>query len=135
MRWGVLLGIGLAAAATGLVAERFWPGGPADGGTDADVSDDAPLPLPPLPSRIAQGDRYDRCLAMVGDDPRGVEEFTAAWDPAHTDDGATQCLALARIALGDAASGAQLLQTLAESPGGRPARPAPSSMTRPRRRG
>lgn len=74
---------------------------------------DAALPLPPVPPRIAQGDRYEGCLAMLATDPEGAQALAEAWQTAGGGDGAEHCLALARIDLGDAEEGAALLEHLA----------------------
>jgi tetratricopeptide (TPR) repeat protein len=70
-----------------------------------------PLPVPPLPPRIAEGPRYEQCLAMLPDDPRGAADFAAGW----TDGGeaAAHCQAMAQVALGDAETGAGRLEQLA----------------------
>jgi tetratricopeptide (TPR) repeat protein len=72
-----------------------------------------PLPLPPVPPRIAQGEQYERCLAMLPDDPAGAQGLAESWLAAAGGEGAEHCRALARIGLGDPATGAALLEGLA----------------------
>ena len=70
-----------------------------------------PLPVPPVPPRLAEGSRYEQCLAMLADDPRGAATFAAGW----TDGGeaAAHCQAMAEVALGEVETGAGHLQHLA----------------------
>lgn len=77
------------------------------------IEDDGPLPIPPVPPRIAEGDDYDKCLAMLTNDPAGAETFAEAWEATGGGDGATHCLGLATIALGEPEKGAQILEDLA----------------------
>jgi tetratricopeptide (TPR) repeat protein len=74
---------------------------------------DPSLPVPPVPPRIAEGADYEKCLAMLSDDPSGAYVFADAWIATGGGDGATHCEALAKIALGDPAAGADMLQKLA----------------------
>lgn len=99
------LGGGLLAAG----GAAWWRSGPAP----APAAEDVKLPIPPVPPRIAQGERYEQCLALVPDDPRGAELQAESWRGEGGGAGAAHCLALARIALGDAASGADLLTRIA----------------------
>jgi tetratricopeptide (TPR) repeat protein len=73
--------------------------------------DDAPLPIPPVAPRIAEGDQYDRCMDMLADDPAGADALATAWKAGG--EAATQCHALAQVELGNPAAGAALLTTLA----------------------
>jgi tetratricopeptide (TPR) repeat protein len=98
----------LAVAATGAWRE-MRPAPEAAG----DAEPDAQLPIPPVPPRIAQGDDYERCLAMLGTDPEGAQALAETWQTAGGGDGADHCLALARIELGDPQEGATLLERLA----------------------
>jgi tetratricopeptide (TPR) repeat protein len=77
------------------------------------VVPDSPLPVPPVPPRIAQGPDYERCLAMLYDDPQGASAFAETWAAAGGSDGAAHCQALAQIELGNAESGAEMLEALA----------------------
>src|SRR5579875_1501012 len=79
------------------------------------VQQDTPLPLPPAPPRIAQGDQYDPCLSMLADDPEGAASFAESWQSAGGGEGATHCRALAEIAVGNAQTGADMLEHLAEA--------------------
>ncbi len=79
---------------------------------DADAAD---LPLPPVPPRVAEGPDYERCMAMLTSDPEGANNFADAWVATGGGEGATHCLALAKVALGDVATGADMLEKLAAS--------------------
>ncbi len=103
----------LAVAAVGL-----WQGWRRDApietaATDADS--DSPLPVPPVPPRIAEGADYEQCLGMLALDPVGARDFAESWLPRGGGEGATHCLALARVELGSPAEGAKMLQDLAGS--------------------
>jgi tetratricopeptide (TPR) repeat protein len=74
-----------------------------------------PMPLPPIPPRIAQGPDYASCLDMLDADPQGASAFADTWAASGGLDGAIHCKALARIALGDAEAGARMLARLAAS--------------------
>ena len=71
------------------------------------------LPIPPVPPRVAEGDDYERCLAMVNDDPDGADAFADAWEATGGGEGAAHCHALAQVALGNAEDGAAMLEKLA----------------------
>jgi len=75
--------------------------------------DSAPLPIPPVAPRIAEGDQYDRCMDMLADDPAGADALATSWKGGG--EAAMQCHALAQVELGNPASGAALLTTLAAS--------------------
>lgn len=77
------------------------------------ASPETPLPIPPVPPRIAQGEQYESCLAMLTDDPAGASALAEGWQATGGGDGAAHCLALARIALGEPEMGAQMLESLA----------------------
>lgn len=74
--------------------------------------DDSPIPIPPVPPRIANGDQYDRCMDMLADDPAGADAMATAWRGGG--EAATHCHALAQIELGNPAAGAALLMSLAD---------------------
>jgi tetratricopeptide (TPR) repeat protein len=71
------------------------------------------LPIPPVPPRIAEGEDYENCMAMLGSDPAGANTFADAWEATGGGEGATHCHALAQIALGDVETGAEMLEKLA----------------------
>ena len=75
--------------------------------------DDATIPIPPVPPRIAEGGQYDRCMDMLADDPAGADALATAWRTGG--EPATHCHALAQIELGNPAAGAALLTTLAST--------------------
>ncbi len=93
-----------SAAIAGLYACR--PGAPV-----ATAASD--LPVPPFPPRIAHGDDYEHCLALLAKDPAGAQALAEAWQARNGDMGASHCLALAQIALGQPATGAAMLEHLA----------------------
>jgi tetratricopeptide (TPR) repeat protein len=78
----------------------------------AEAAED-PLPIPPVPPRIAEGEDYDKCLGMLNSDPSGAFAFADAWT--NGGEAAAHCRALAQIALGDADLGADQLDALAAS--------------------
>ena len=81
------------------------------------------LPVPPVPPRIAEGAEYESCLAMLTADPAGAKAYAEAWRTRGGGEGATHCLGLAEIGLGDTEQGAEILQKLAnDSPGSNVAR-------------
>ncbi len=77
----------------------------------ADTGED--LPIPPVPPRIAEGADYEKCMAMLGDDPEGANNFADAWQATGGGEGADHCLALAKLQLGDVETGAGMLEKLA----------------------
>jgi tetratricopeptide (TPR) repeat protein len=83
--------------------------------TAESADEEAPMPIPPAPPRLASGDRYERCFAQIPDDPEGAADYAESWATAGGGDGAAHCLALARVALGDTADGAGMLDKLAAS--------------------
>lgn len=73
------------------------------------------LPFPPVPPRIAEGEDYENCMAMLASDPEGADSFADAWEATGGGEGAEHCHALAKIALGDVEAGAAMLEKLAGS--------------------
>jgi len=80
------------------------------GSQDTETSS-APLPVPPVPPRLEESARYEQCLAMLPDDPRGAAGFAEAWTDGG--EGAAHCGALAEVALGEEETGADHLEHLA----------------------
>ena len=118
MRRGLTFGgvpaVAIAAAlATVLVASALIWSGSGWFGLTSSASDDLPLPLPPIPPRIAEGEDYDKCLSMLNTDPEGASAFADAWEATGGGEGATHCRALAELALGEAETGATLMDKLA----------------------
>jgi len=106
----ILAGVA-ALLLAGLGGGAWWELAPGPDAADAaDV--EAPLPLPPVPPRIAQGDQYESCLAMLPTDPEGAQALAETWETAGGGDAAEHCLALARIELGDPEEGATLLEKI-----------------------
>ena len=135
--WSVVAPTGRAAYVAALMRRRTLPGGvPAmvlaaavaillvggglimagsDWRLSYDSANDLPLPLPPIPPRIAEGEDYDKCLSMLNTDPEGASAFADAWEATGGGEGATHCRALAELALGEAETGAALMDKLAGS--------------------
>ena len=82
--------------------------------TDEDDQSEV-LPIPPVPPRIAEGEDYERCMAMLASDPEGANSFADAWQATGGGEGADHCLALAQVQLGDVQNGAEMLEKLATS--------------------
>ncbi len=70
-----------------------------------------PLPVPPVPPRVAEGPRYEQCLAMLPDDPRGAANLAESWTDGG--EGAAHCRAMAEVSLGDVETGAKNLEQVA----------------------
>jgi tetratricopeptide (TPR) repeat protein len=121
-RW-ILTAVALAAAlpaTTPLAAQpaalsaNVSPAPPAAAPDVEDApADDTPIPVPPVPPRIAEGDTYDKCMDMLADDPAGADALATAWRGGG--EAAAHCHALAQIELGNPASGAALLVSLART--------------------
>jgi len=105
---GTLVLIGAVAGGTGWWLMRDARDPPS---VIAPPTDD--LPVPPFPPRIADDDRYDKCMTMLADDPEGAEAIATSWQATGGGDGAIHCQALAKIANGEPASGADMLEKLA----------------------
>ncbi len=82
-----------------------------DAPTAAPGSAGEPLPVPPVPPRVAEGPRYEQCLAMLPDDPRGAASLAETWTDGG--EGAAHCHAMAEVSLGDVETGAKNLERLA----------------------
>jgi tetratricopeptide (TPR) repeat protein len=94
----------------GIAGITWWltaPGAPADEAL-------ADLPVPPYPPRIAEGSAYETCLDTLADDPAGAVALAETWQAGGGGDGALHCRGLALIALGNPASGAELLERVAQ---------------------
>lgn len=103
-------GVALLLAAVAGLGVWYWLQSAPGEMEDADAEQ---LPIPPVPPRIAQGADYERCLAMLTTDPAGAGVFAEAWEATGGGDGATHCLALSKIALGEPGHGAEMLEQLA----------------------
>ena len=77
------------------------------------------LPVPPVPPRLAEGARYEQCLAMLADDPRGAADLADSWRDGG--EAAAHCRALSAVALGDVEAGAAALEQLAAASRAAPA--------------
>jgi tetratricopeptide (TPR) repeat protein len=74
---------------------------------------DLGLPVPPFPPRIAEGEAYEHCLAMLANDPAGASALAENWLASGGGSGAAHCGALAQVALGRPEAGAAQLEALA----------------------
>jgi hypothetical protein len=72
------------------------------------------LPVPPFPPRIAEGSAYETCLDTLAGDPTGAVALAETWQADGGGDGAVHCRGLALIASGKPASGAAVLEQLAQ---------------------
>ncbi len=101
----------LVLAACALIwAVPSWRGGGAP-----EQAEEAPLPIPPVPPRIAEGDQYEHCLSMLNTDPAGANGFAETLEAAGGGDGALHCHGLAQVALGNAETGATMMEALARA--------------------
>ena len=109
--------IGAAALAVLIAAGGgtwwFLAAGNASQSADSVEAPAEPLPIPPVPPRIAEGPEYEKCLAMVGANPAGAKAFAEAWEATGGGEGAIHCRALAEVQLGDPESGADAMEKLA----------------------
>ncbi|MBU8543940.1 MULTISPECIES: tetratricopeptide repeat protein [Roseomonadaceae] len=72
------------------------------------------LPTPPQPPpRLTEAPEFERCLTLLRSDPEAARRFAENWDAAGGGEGARQCTALALLAMGEPASAAQRLESLA----------------------
>lgn len=102
---GALAALVLAGAVSGL----WWDAG------QAPAPPAASLPVPPFPPRIAAGETYEHCLAVLADDPDSAKPIADAWAAAGGGDGAAHCQGLALIATGRPDLGAERLEQLAKT--------------------
>jgi tetratricopeptide (TPR) repeat protein len=122
-RPAVLL-VAALAALLGAGGALWWRQNVSASSRETPLAEDGPLPLPPAPPRIAEGDDYERCLAMLPNDPAGAAAMAEAWLPAGGGEAATHCLALSKLAFGEAETGARMLETLAAASKAPPAQRA-----------
>jgi tetratricopeptide (TPR) repeat protein len=111
-RNAAILGAGLLLAGGGLgwaLLGHASPPAEADAAASEPVAQ--PLPVPPVPPRVAEGPRYEQCLSMLSDDPRGAASFAETWTGGG--EGATHCRAMAEVSLGEVETGARDLEHLA----------------------
>jgi len=103
----------LIALLTGIaLAVHYWPWRHDDDMSEP-LEAEGPVPIPPIPPRIAESPDYDTCLGLLTSDPPGAANFAEAWEATGGGDPATQCLGLAKIALGEPDIGARILEKLA----------------------
>jgi tetratricopeptide (TPR) repeat protein len=106
----ILLGLGLAFAAGGVVWFLREPAPEGIAAPTVPVLES--LPLPPEMPRMADGPEYDRCLSLLRDDPEEAMRFAQAWDATGGGDGARHCIALAMLGLGEPDRAAERLERL-----------------------
>ena len=80
---------------------------------EREAADSIELPLPPEPPRLADGAEYERCLAMLRDDPEGALSFAEAWEATGGGEGARHCAALGQLTIGEPDRAAEQLERLA----------------------
>jgi len=80
-----------------------------------------PLPLPPVPPRIASGLEYERCLGLLTTEPESAAALARAWTERGGGEPAVHCLALSRLALGEPVPAAEELERLASASASPPA--------------
>ena len=80
---------------------------------DSAVEPNAPLPLPPVPPRIASGLEYERCLGLLTTEPETAATVAQKWADRGGGEPAVHCLALSRLALGEPVPAAEELEQLA----------------------
>ncbi len=96
-----------APPAPAAVPDAAAENAPASSGEDAD------LPIPPVPPRIAEGADYEKCLDMLATDPSGADAMATSMAEAGGGEAAQHCHALAQVELGNPETGAALLDRLA----------------------
>jgi tetratricopeptide (TPR) repeat protein len=101
----------LAVGAAGGMA--WWPRGETPEPVSPDADPAATIPVPPFPPRLAEDDRYDKCMTMIAEDPEGAEAIASSWQVSGGGDAAIHCQALAAIATGEPERGARMLEELA----------------------
>lgn len=113
MRKPLLIGLGIVVAAgLGGTAYRMRESAPQPVSVAAAPALPDNLPLPPEMPRLADGPDYDRCLALLRDDPDEAMRFAQAWDATGGGDGARHCIALALLGLGEPDRAADRLERL-----------------------
>jgi tetratricopeptide (TPR) repeat protein len=116
---GLVLVLGAAGARLALGPRPLFAGLVSAAATDAPAADanddDDALPVPPVPPRIAQGEEYENCMAMLVSDPTGASSTAEAWIATGGGDGAVHCHAMAQVQLGNAEQGAEELEHLAST--------------------
>lgn len=122
MNKGVLIAVTVVVVLAAAGGRPWQAGRAAEPGPDeastapvAAGDDQVPLPLPPVPPRIAEGADYDHCLSMLNTDPAGAYAFADAWFATGGGEGAIHCKALADVERGDADVGAEAMDKLAGS--------------------
>jgi tetratricopeptide (TPR) repeat protein len=75
----------------------------------------APLPIPPVAPRIAEGDQYDRCMDMLADDPAGADALATAWKNGNPAAGAALLTQLATTSTADPSARAEVFGQAAQA--------------------
>jgi tetratricopeptide (TPR) repeat protein len=110
MYWRLIAFCASLVVVAGMAGALWWPtASPAPANEQL-----ADLPVPPFPPRIAEGTAYESCLAELADDPTGAVALAETWQADGGGDGAVHCRGLALIASGKPASGADVLEQLAQ---------------------
>jgi tetratricopeptide (TPR) repeat protein len=103
----------LAGRAGAQIAAPVAPDSAENAPPAAADDDSAPLPMPPVPPRIADGAEYGKCLDMLATDPSGADAMATTMAANGGGEGAQHCHALAQVELGNTEAGAALLDHLA----------------------
>jgi tetratricopeptide (TPR) repeat protein len=94
-------------------AAQYWGASSDDADSQVGLESEGPVPIPPIPPRISEGEDYDKCLGLLSADPPGAANFAETWAANGGGDPAIQCLGLAEVALGEPEKGAEILEKLA----------------------
>jgi len=114
-----LLGVSALALTAVAIGGAILTGGPASPEAAETAPRPAPSTLPGGPStpqalpRVATGQEYDACLALLRTDPEGAIARAGAWEEQGGGEGARHCLALGLLAAGEADRAAGRLERLA----------------------
>ena len=110
MDWRLTAICASLVVAGGVVGAVWWLSAPPRTPDEALVD----LPVPPFPPRVAEGSAYETCLDTLAGDPTGAVAMAETWQADGGGDGAVHCRGLALIASGKPASGAAVLEQLAQ---------------------
>ncbi|MCW8084489.1 tetratricopeptide repeat protein [Sabulicella glaciei] len=107
----LMLGFASSLALVGAAGWWLWP---TSAQPERIAANEIPsLPLPPEPPRIADGEDYENCLALLRRDVDEALRFALAWEATGGGEGARHCLALATIGTGEPSRAAERLERLA----------------------
>ncbi len=104
-----LIALCASVASIGALAAGYWRLTAPSGAP----TEEAALPIPPFPPRIAEGAAYEGCLATLTSDPASALSIAETLQASGGGEGALHCQGLALIAVGQPADGAAVLEQLA----------------------